>query len=199
MKYKIISEDSEVVEVEDTSTGKVVHRSRGRADCERWINRHQCVNNITLSAEQLALISPGLGHDRGFDPAAWHSCDALDYLYFIAARPAVKIVEVSSKRTAFWKGKTISFNKVKTAFHEVLCEPRRLATDISGGLCALEMVRQGFAPQMLCLPLELSADEKNEVLNAWRHGKAEWYRENAGMPLRGRAETAKQFAIANPS
>ena len=180
-------------------TDQIVEACTDPAVCQRWVNRHQQISGVQLSAAQLALIGPGIFSTTPYDPQEWHSCEALDYLRFVTAHPGAKIVEVSSKRTGFWDGKEIAFNKAKTAFHEVLCEPMNLAVNISGGLYASELVRTGFAPRMLCLPLAFSEQQREEMLAAWRHGKQEWYREHAGIALRGRAEAAKQFAVRNPA
>lgn len=95
----------------------------------------------------------------------------------------------SSKRHATWQGMQVAFNKAHTIFFEIAEEINNWSTkrDSNGG-----WILQGRL-------LELSEEEKNELLNAWRHGKQEWYRQNAALPLRAAAEKAKAIAISNPA
>jgi len=197
LRYHLNDLGTEVIKVD---TGEVVHRASSKATLERWITRNQQVYGVQFTSEQTALVDQScFGQPQPLIANAWHSCDAIDYLRFVQTRSNAEIVEVSSKRNTLWRGKNVAFNKARTAFYEVLCEPRLLSVNIEGGLCAFEAVRTGFAPKMLCVKLLLSADDRDELLNVWRHGKAEWYREHAYLPLRGRAETSKQIAIRTPS
>ena len=96
----------------------------------------------------------------------------------------------SSKRHTTWSGMQVGFNKAKTVFFKlpaVILEGDTAHRDSNGGWTV-----QGWA-------LELSEIEAAELLNTWRHGKQEWYRENAALPLRPKAEHAKAIAISNPA
>ena len=87
----------------------------------------------------------------------------------------------STKRLTQWRGMQVGFNKDRTTFFQVIdLGPH----DSNGGHTADTHT------------LTLSAFERAELLDAWREGKAKWYRENAGLPLRSNAERAKGAAIA---
>jgi len=95
----------------------------------------------------------------------------------------------SSKRHTTWKGMQVAFNKAHTIFFEIAEEINNWSTkrDSNGG-----WVLKGHL-------LELSEEERNELLNVWREGKGNWYRQHAALPLRGAAEKAKEHFISNPS
>lgn len=194
MKLRYILSPAGVVDAEDH---RLVFACQKQDSCEEWLMRHQEVSPVQLSAGQIKKAC-ATDLPLKFNPATWHSCDALGYLAFIELHPAATVVEVSSKRSTEWRGMSVAFNKAKDKFWRVLCAPKALRLNVNGGLWVSNVPRVGFAPQMLCEPLDLNAAEEAELLLAWRHGKAEWYRSNATLPLRCRAEAAKKLAIATP-
>ena len=87
----------------------------------------------------------------------------------------------STKRLTRWNGMQVGFSKERTTFFQVInLGPH----DSNGGHTADTHT------------LTLSAFERAELLDAWREGKAKWYRENVNVPLRPNAERAKGAAIS---
>jgi hypothetical protein len=87
----------------------------------------------------------------------------------------------SSKRLTQWNGMCVGFNKARTTFFKIEDFGPH---DGNGGHIGFVRI------------LELDSMERVSLLATWRVGKAAWYVNHAGLPLRRAASRARRAAIA---